>query len=310
MNRYFCITIDTEPDCDIHWKRSQPLVFESVLSGIPNILRPIWNLYDIRPVYFVSPEVINNEQCCQVLKNEIELGAEIGAHLHSEYIEPQMKYNQADGTASNEFPCFAYSETIEFEKIKNLTDLIQQKLNIRPVSYRAARYGADLATVKSLEKLGYKVDSSVTPNINWSSAGGPDHRAAPKQPYFVSNDNFYKSGNMKILEVPITVSKKRLPFLPDKWVSYRWLRPTHITAFEMKMVIDESLADFDNPVLNMMFHSMEIIPGKTPFVRTKLGQKMYLSRLKSVLKYMIKTGFKNKTLTEIYEWKITTDTKR
>ena len=91
MGRFLCITIDTEPDCDIHWKRSDPLTFESVLSGIPNILRPLWSRYDIKPVYFVSPEVVQNDDCCQVLRQEIQLGAEIGAHLHSEYIEPQKQ---------------------------------------------------------------------------------------------------------------------------------------------------------------------------------------------------------------------------
>jgi hypothetical protein len=300
----FCITIDTEPDCDVHWKRSYPLSFESVLTGIPNILRPIWDTYNIKPVYFVSPEVINNEQCCQVLKNEIESGAEIGTHLHSEYIEPQMKYSRAEGTVSSEFPCFAYSDDIEFEKIKNLTGLIKQKLNVQPVSYRAARYGADLATIKSLERLGYKVDSSVTPGIDWSFAGGPNHSTAPKQPYFVNNENLYHAGNMKILEVPITISKKRLPFLPDKWLFYRWLRPTHMTAFEMKMLVNEFLANFENPVLTMMFHSMEIIPGKTPFIRTKLGQRLYLHRLEKIIRHITSKGFENKTLNMIYTAKI------
>lgn len=296
----FCITIDTEPDCDIHWKRSHPLSFESVLSGIPEILRPMWNLYNIKPVYFVSPEAINEEQCCRVLRNEIKLGAEIGAHLHSEYIEPQARYSKSDGTISYEFPCLAYSDDIEFEKIKNLTSLIKQKLNIQPVSYRAARYGADLATIKSLEKLGYKVDSSVTPNINWSAAGGPNHSAAPKQPYFVNHENLYRPGNMKILEVPITISKKRLPFLPDKWQFYRWLRPSIMTAFEMKTIVNEFLAAFENPVLNMMFHSMEIIPGKSPFVRTKLGQKHSLHRLEKIIQYVMGKGFESKTLDMIY----------
>lgn len=296
----FCITIDTEPDCDVHWKRSQPLSFESVLSGIPDILRPIWKLYTVKPVYFVSPEVVNNAQCCEVLKNEIELGAEIGAHLHSEYIEPQARYSKSDGTISNEFPCYAYSDDIEFEKIKNLTDLIKQNLNTRPASYRAARYGADLATIKSLERLGYKVDSSVTPYINWSSVGGPNHSTAPGQPYFVNNENLYCPGSMKILEVPVTISKKRLPFLPDKWLFYRWLRPTHMTVFEMKTIVNEFITDFENPVLNMMFHSMEIIPGKSPYVRTGFEQKFFLRRLEKIIRYMTAKGFESKTLIMIY----------
>ena len=98
MERTLVITIDTEPDCDTTWKRSDPLTFESVLSGIPGILRPIWNKFQIKPVYFVSPEVVQNPDCCKVLKKEIQLCAEIGTHLHSEYIEPQKKYEKPAAT--------------------------------------------------------------------------------------------------------------------------------------------------------------------------------------------------------------------
>jgi hypothetical protein len=300
MAGFFCVTIDTEPDCDIHWKRSRPLTLESVTFGIPSILRPIWDRFGVRPVYFVSPEVVENDQCCRALKGEIARGAEIGTHLHSEYIEPKRKYEDISGTASDEFPCFAYDAEIESAKIKNLTELIEKKLGVRPVSYRAARYGADLDTIKALEKLDYKVDSSVAPDTDWRSVGGPDHSHAPKQPYFVSQTDYYSPGDGKILEVPITISGKRFPFLPARWMFYRWLRPTHMTAFEMKSLVAEFSRKYNEPVLNLMFHSMEVIPGKTPFVRTKLGQKLYLSRLNSILRYMTKAGFESKTLAEIY----------
>lgn len=300
MEKTFVITIDTEPDCDTSWKRSDPLTFESVLSGIPNILRPIWNRFEIKPVYFVSPEVVQNHECCEILKKEIEFGAEIAAHLHSEYIEPQKKYETFAGTASKEFPCFACSTEIEFEKIKNLTALIEKNLGIRPVSYRAARYGADLDTIKSLERLGYKVDSSVTPHIDWSYQQGPDHSKAPEQPYFISADNLYLPGNSKILEVPISISKKRLFLLPNKWFFRRWLRPTHMTVFEMKLLVNEFLKKYDEPVLNMMFHSMEVIPGKTPFVKTAAAQKAYINKLEIIIDYIKQKDFRSKTLRQLY----------
>jgi hypothetical protein len=300
MAGIICVTIDTEPDCDVHWRRSRPLTFESVTFGIPSILRPLWDKFGIKPVYFVSPEVAANEQCCRTLKEEIGRGAEIGAHLHSEYIEPQRKHEDIAGTTSYEFPCFAYDVEVESAKIKNLTELMEKNLGVRPVSYRAARYGADLDTIKSLAKLGYRVDSSVTPTVGWQKQGGPDHSRAPKQPYFISPENYYSPGNGTILEVPITVSGKRFPMLPDRWMYYRWLRPTFMTAFEMKMLVAQFARSYDRPVINLMFHSMEILPGKTPFVRTKLGQKMYLNRLTSILRYTIKTGFKSKTLAEVY----------
>jgi hypothetical protein len=277
------------------------LTFESVTFGIVSILRPLWNKFYIRPVYFVSPEVVENEPCCRVLRDEMRRGAEIGAHLHSEYIEPQKKHEDIAGTTSDEFPCHAYDAEVESAKIKNLTELIEKHLGVRPVSYRAARYGADIDTIKALDKLGYKVDSSVTPGISWQKQGGPDHSRAPKQPYFISPHDYYSAGQSDILEVPITISGKRFPFLSGGWMYYRWLRPTHMTAFEMKMLVAEFARSYTEPVLNMMFHSMEVLPGRTPFVRTKLGQQMYLNRLTAVLGYIKKLGFVGRTLVEIYK---------
>ncbi len=304
MEKSLCITIDTEPDCDIGWNRSDPLTFQSVTTGIPEILRPIWNKYDIKPVYFVSPKVVQDDECCEVLKQEIQQGAEIGTHLHSEYIDPDKKYQNAAGTISEEFPCFAHNTQIEFEKIKNLTELITKKLDIEPVSYRAARYGADLDTIKSLQKLNYKVDSSVTPQVDWSDKGGPDHSKAPDQPYFISENDYYAPGDSNILEIPITISKKRLPLLPNNWLAFRWLRPTHMTVTEMKMLTNEFLKNYNEPTLNMMFHSMVIIPRKTPFVRSSFQQKMFLSRLEKIIKYLKQNSFKSKTLQTIYNEKL------
>jgi len=282
------ITIDVEPDCDTHWNRSNPPTFESVIYGIPRLLRPIWNKYKINPIYFVSPEVVMNKECCLILKEEIKKGAIIGAHLHSEYIEPNK--TEVKGKPSSEYPCYAHSTQIEFEKIKNLTRLIKKDLGVKPILYRAARFGADLDTIKSLKKLGYKYDSSVTPEINWKKQGGPDHSKAPLQPYWISKENYYKSTNEKestgIIEVPITINGKRLRFTPDSWIFYKWLRPSIMTLIEMKNLVKKMKKDYKDPTLVMMFHSMEIIPNKSPYVRNKFMQKLFLSRLVKIIKYI------------------------
>ena len=152
--------------------------------------------------------------------------------------------------------------------------------------------------------MGYKVDSSVTPRIDWSGQGGPDHRRGPVQPYFISEDDYYAGGGKNILEVPVTIDRKRLFFLPDKWFFYRWLRPTHMTTIEMKMLVRSFSRNFSSPVLNLMFHSMEPIPGKTPFVRTRLEQKLFLRRLENIIKYLRDKDFCCKTLGEIYHEKL------
>ena len=294
-NHELLITIDVEPDCDTKWNRSDPLTFESVLIGIPKILRPIWNKYGIKPIYFVSPEVVMNNNCCKVLKQEIKNGAIIGAHLHSEYIAPNVTIEDPAGKPSKEYPCYAHSTKVEYEKIKNLTNLIKKNLSVRPVWYRAARYGADLDTIKSLKKLGYKYDSSVTPHINWQSQGGPDHSKAPEQPYWILKDDYCKpaankSRNIGIKEFPITISGKRFGILgrllPSRWFLYNWIRPTHMTVFEMKRLIDKFDQKYTNPAIVMMFHSMEIMPGKSPFVKTENERNSFLKRLETIINYV------------------------
>ena len=77
-----------------------------------------------------------------------------------------------------------------------------------------------------------------------------------------------------------------------------------MTAFEMKSLISEFVRSFAEPVLNLMFHSMEVIPRKTPFVRTKLGQALYLARLQKVLRYLQALDFRSETLEAIYDQKL------
>jgi hypothetical protein len=287
------VTVDTEPDCDTSWRRSSPLAFTSVTRGIPGILRPLWDRYGIKPIYFVSPEVVRDDECCRVLKKEIRSGAVIGTHLHSEYVEPAITIPDPAGKVSGEFPCFAHTAEIEYEKISNMTRMIEDRLGCRPYWYRAARYGADLDTMRILSELGYRYDSSVTPGIDWSRIGGPDHSRAPLQPYWIDKDDFYAASDQRrsigIKEYPITIKGKRFglfgKILPDTWLFYNWLRPTHMTVIEQKRLIDAFTAAYEDPAFVLIFHSMEIMINKTPFVRNQLMQKRLINNLERVIEY-------------------------
>jgi hypothetical protein len=55
-----------------------------------------------------------------------------------------------------------------------------------------------------------------------------------------------------------------------------------MTVFEQKSLIKQVIKenkDEEIIILNIMFHSMEIIPNATPFVRSKFEQKLFLNRL-------------------------------
>lgn len=286
------VTIDTEMDADIHWKKKWPPQYSSIREGIPQYLRPVWNRYDVHPIYFVSPEVLYEEQCCDILKEEIAYGAIIGAHLHPEYIEPKSEWGAKMGEIVSCFPNVSCSAETEFQKIGNLTTLIEKKLAVRPIWYRGARFGTDLDTIHILEKLGYQFDSSVTPGIDWGSKGGPDHSKATTKCYSIALDDLYTEGLSAVREYPVTILGKRWGILgkmvPNNWLFYRWLRPTHMTYCEMKRLVWE-LREEENLV--MMFHSMEIMINKTPYVRAEWMQKYFLWRLEKILGYAKGAGF-------------------
>ena len=77
MKRIY-VTLDTEMDNDEHWGKHYPPEYSSVIEGIPKLLRPIWDRYDVHPVYFVSPEVLYDARCVAVLREEVQKGAVIG----------------------------------------------------------------------------------------------------------------------------------------------------------------------------------------------------------------------------------------
>jgi hypothetical protein len=292
------VTIDTEPDCDTRWARSSPLAFTSVTDGIPRLLRPIWDRTRLKPLYFVSPEVLEDDASCRVLRDEAERGAILGAHLHSEYVPPAVTVPNPAGVSSAEFPCYAHATEIERAKIETLTARMEERLGSRPIWYRAARFGADLDSLRSLAALGYRYDSSVTPAVSWATKRGPDHSKAPLQPYWVGRDDLYapveRETSLGVLEVPVTILGRRFgplgPLLPENWMAYRWLRPSVMTGLELRGVVDEMVVRFERPQLVMMFHSMEIMPGRSPYVRTAFGQQRFLRRLESVLEYAASRG--------------------
>ena len=289
------ITIDTEMDANLHWKKAWPPEYTSIYDGVVNFYRPLWDKYDAHPVYFLSPEILYDDECVRIFKKEVEKGAIIGAHLHPEYIEPDMHPEEGRQKKASEFPCSAYSTEIEQRKIENLTLLIEEKIGVRPVWYRAARFGADEDTYRILDGLGYKYDSSATPGISWADRGGIDYRNTSRYMYSIEGTG--------LTEMPVTLGGKRCgifgKLLPDNWLFYKWLRPTHMTYLGMKLFLKEIMKKNKDSIDNggdgselvMMFHSMEIMIKKTPYVRWKWMQNYYLWRLEKIMKYAKKVGY-------------------
>ena len=60
------VTIDTECDKSPNWSNSSPLTFNSIYDAIPNKLQPLFEAYSIKPTYFLSPEIIEDQPSVEV----------------------------------------------------------------------------------------------------------------------------------------------------------------------------------------------------------------------------------------------------
>jgi hypothetical protein len=294
---FLIISIDTECDKTTGWNIQRPLSFSNISEGVAKFLQPLFQKYKIRPTYLLSPEVIADPDSAAYFMS-IAGDAELGAHLHSEFIEPDANFSaeRASDYQSD------YPASIEEAKLKNLTLLFENTFGFMPLSFRGGRFGIGPSTLSILEKLGYRVDSSVSPDTYWvrNNNGYQNFLGAPYQPYFPSVKDFRKKGSMKIIELPVTMYNRRLlPFpaaikqkikINRRWKHFvykalfrpgknlLWLRPTWFNAHEMLSIAKKMIANVEKEnfktsgnsdvYLCMMFHSNEYTLGCSPYSMT------------------------------------------
>lgn len=314
---YLTTTIDVEPDCTPTWHYSNPLTFAGVKIGIKEILHPIFNKYKIKPTYLINNVVLEDEESVAVFKN-LDGEFELGSHLHAEFIEPNKLFNDYAGKKGEMNQCFLEPE-IEYEKIKNITELFIKNFGYQPLSFRAGRFSVGVNTIKCLEILNYKVDTSVTPHIIWSDKTREkpiDFSNVLEQPFFIKKNTFFeKDSNGKLLEVPVTIINKR-NFLPlellksgmgirrkPHFYKNQWLRPVY-SNYNQLCGICNTIVKLEkyskNVVLNMMFHNVEILPGKSPYTKSSEDAKKYISNLESFFSFLRLNKIIPVTLQELY----------
>jgi hypothetical protein len=318
MKIYLTLTIDVEPDCSYNWLYSDPLTFRGVETGIARRLHPLFKKYNIVPTYLINNVVLEDNASVAVLKS-LDGDFELGTHLHPEFIEPrkeEFNYAGKKGKAN----CCYYEPDIEFEKIRNITGLFKKCFGYAPVSFRAGRFSAGANTIRSLIRLGYKVDTSVTPHVTWddSTREKPvDFRTAPEQPYFIKEDTITEeSGDGKLLQVPVSIIKSRASILqelkesrlglkrPIRKFGPKWLRPYFSDYKDFLRITDYFTTHFKNSkavVLNMMFHNVEVMPGLNPYTSDEKDCRKYLQLLEDFFVYCNQHDIQGIRLSDTYE---------
>jgi len=180
----------------------------------------------------------------------------------------------------------------------DLTNAISDAMKEKPCTYRAGRYGFDQSTIKVLEDLGYTVDTSVVPfREAKNSFEATFGYLKSVEPYKLDYQDVTKSGESKLLEVPLTVAfNKNVPkLLEAKYndlpnigirrilskvfdVDMFWLRPSYATLTQMKQITNVSI-NKGVSFLNMMFHSNELMPNGSKYCKTEEDVNRYLKQL-------------------------------
>jgi hypothetical protein len=312
----FVMSVDVEPDSPA-WSAA---LAEFRVENIPALerLQAVCDRYGVRPTYLTTYAVATDPSAEKVLARLRATGrCEIGAHLHPADTPPKLDRPRPE-TSIPHLPA-----DVKEAKLRNLHVALAERFG-PPTAFRAGRYRLDAPCVGILESLGYRADTSVTPHVSWRLEGGPRWSAAPDRPYRLSRTDPARLGDSPIVEIPVTIRESRrfplpggallsdlfsMPFrsLPRplsrafEWVRPvrpEWLRPTYLDAGALASLVDAVLDEQPDATLNMMFHSNELVPGTSPFVRTEEEARVFLDRIDALCRHVISRGAVPLTLTE------------
>jgi hypothetical protein len=273
------VVVDTEENFDWNAAYSSS---STAVHGMQRIdrLQASFDRFGLKPIYMIDYAIASQPDGYRHLAEIARSGrCEIGAHLHP-WVNPPIT---EEICAHNTYPC-NLPTTLEAEKLRVLTGAIEANLGVRPISYKAGRYGIGAGTPQTLRDQGYKIDLSVVPTRDYSSDGGPDFRA------FRNTKPFWIDGQGGLLELPFTTSfigtlsgqagalfggiasgLGRAMHLPGIFARLGLmnqvnLTPEGVTLREAKALTRHLLANGDR-VFTLAFHSTSLTPGSTPYVR-------------------------------------------
>jgi hypothetical protein len=279
------VTIDCECDKGPAWRTRRPLAFDGVHLGIADRLHPLFERYGAKPTYLLSPELLRDAQCIERL-GSLE-ACELGTHLHVEMAEPGAFEPEVTDAVQRDCPA-----DVERAKLDWLTRAFRDAFGRAPASFRAGRFGIGASTVPILEDLGYAVDSSVTPHVDWSEVSpGLSFASSPTQPYHPDARDPARPGASTLLEVPVTIRPRvlsRVPLLGPR-LEPRWLRPTRMSGANLVAIARETILHDQRSgrpvVLNAMLHNVEVVARASPYAATDDEAARIVERLATLLEF-------------------------
>lgn len=309
------VTIDTEED---EWgEYDRPRYELSNLRRLPG-LQSLFDEFGVRPTYLITQPVAERPEAVDILAPILARGAcEIGAHVHPWNSPPFTETRSSRHSMLCNLP-----PELQRLKVAGLKAAIERSYGIVPTSFRAGRWGFSAESARQVAALGFTVDSSVTPYLSWTDYEGPNFDRPYPERYRVSlSDLAVSDAESPLIELPVTtgfhgllgaagyrmhraLSSAPMARLRGRGIASRlglfrttWLCPEMTRARDLMALSDRLLAE-GRTVLNLMFHSVTLTAGLTPFVSSADEEARFTQRIRRYLEYCRRRGIGSATLTE------------
>lgn len=270
----FTVLVDTEEEFDWSAPFTRGAHGVSAMAALPAAHRRFADR-GVPLTYMIDYPIATDARARDMLAALLADGVSaVGTQLHP-WVNPPFDeaLTPANSYAGN------LPAAIEAAKLDVLTDAITRAVGVRPIAYRAGRYGIGRNTLRLLAERGYRVDSSMRSRYSYAADGGPDFAA-------IGNAAFRAGPAGEMLELPLTtihtgrlrgggtrlyralgaVPRGRGLFARCGLLSRVALTPEDMPLRDALEAIAVALGE-GLRLLNFAFHSPSLAPGHTPYVR-------------------------------------------
>ena len=200
------------------------------------------------------------------------------------------------------------------EKLASLSGAIEENLGVTPRSFRMGRFDWCPKLLELLPGAGFRVDSSMVPRTQ--QPGGADHYLIPSDPFPYASPGGEPTG---LVEAPVTMQPlwpaasrgayrlaRPLPnqagLLLKAGLSYVNTAGTQPVWFPLAYMKQAARLHQrrGGQVVNMFFHSTELMPGATPHLATPAAVGRLLRRIERFVDWLVATrGVQGTTLSRL-----------
>jgi len=282
--KYCLLTNDVETTSIWHNNLNDKTGFKVYSEGMP-ILLDLYKKHQVKSTFYFTGYIA--KLIPDVVKMIIDDGHEVGCH--------GLSHKKEDG-----FDVMPLEKQIDhLTKSKHILEDIS---NQQVISFRAPALRVNNDTVVALLESGFMIDSSVASQrfdmfMSFGGAKKLNWLTAPRLPYTTSKTNIFKSGDSKLVEVPLSATL--LPYLGTTMRIFPFL-----TSIQKRILNIET--NFNNKPIVFDIHPNEFIDES--------NEKRHLNRRSSnlfsfILQDLIRGKLKVKNLglpaISLYENEIT-----